>query len=584
MLIQKLPQHLINKLKAWEIVERPCSVVKELIENSIDAGATEVVVEISDWWKKLIKIQDNGSGIQVEDLSLSIERYATSKIKNEEDLYNINSYWFRWEALASISEVSKFKIQTKSLDTDIWYELTKIQEEVYTKQIPFPKEKWTIIYVEDLFFNVPARQKFLKSAQTEWSYILDLVLDFAFVNYTKKFVIIKDGKVYMTLNGKNDLFERIFDIYKKDWQKHIKIVENGSLKNEKWMELYGVVSDSTLTFPSQDNMKIFVNKRPVQDKIVKRSLLEAYERQIAPSNYPLAVLFMEISPNLVDVNVHPRKTEVRFLDPNSVFNFVRQSVQKVFETEKISYWNFWFNDQSKRNFNFQNPSTSYFPKTTPTLDLGFKNNVYSQPSPSNLWQTFKDNQVSVNNLNFKILWQIWNSYIILESNNDVYFVDQHAVAERIKFENLKRDLEKSWIESEVILNPMSITYPKNIDISSKLGQLNSLGFDISEFGDNRIVVYAVPKAFIDHQLDIDVLINKLITLNEINLKVIFDEIFATKACKTSIKAWQRLSFPEMEQLIKDWFEYIWGMFVCQHWRPSFVKVDKWEIEKLFDRT
>lgn len=587
-IIQKLPQHLINKLKAWEIVERPYSVVKELIENSIDAWANEIILEISDWWKKLIKVEDNWNWIIFDDLNLTIEHHATSKIKNEEDLYNISTYGFRWEALASISQVSKFMIQTKAIENWEWrmennlgYELSKIWNEVYTKQIPFAKNHGSIIYVEDLFFNVPVRQKFMKSAQTEFNYILDLFLDFALVNYDKRFVLIKDGKTYMSLEAKSDLLDRIFDIYKKDWESHIKIVEN-------WdgdLSLYGVTSDSTLTFPTPDNIKIFVNRRPVQDKIIKKSILESYDRQIAPWNYPLTVLFLEVNPTMVDVNVHPRKIEVKFLDPNSIFNFVRQSIQRVFGENKISSWNFGFVDYSKssKQFNFSgNNNYGWFynektPQPQSGFDFEFNKNIYTQ-----VWWE-KNFEVNSSWIDFKIIGQIWHSYIVLQWNEELFFVDQHAVAERIMFEKLKKEVWNTWIISEMILNPITITYSKNIDITEKLNQLNNLWFDISEFGDNKLVIYSIPKAFVDYKIDIDALVNKLLYLENIDLNIILENIFATKACKASIKAGQKLSMEEMQNLIKDWFTYIDQMFVCQHGRPSFVKVDKSEIEKLFDR-
>ncbi len=575
--IKKLPQYLINKLKAWEIVERPASIVKELLENSLDAWADEIILNFSDWWKKLIKLEDNWIWIWVDDLNMSIERYATSKIKDENDLYNISSYWFRWEALASISEVSKFKIQTKIAKNNIWYELSKIWADVDIKNIVFGKNHWTIVYVEDLFFNTPVRLKFLKSAQTESNYIIDVFINFALINYDKKFVLIKDGKTYFNFDKKNDQLERVFDIYKKEWEKNLKII--GEVW--EWISMYGIISDSMLSFQSLDNMKFFVNKRPVEDKIIKRSILESYSRHIPHWEYPFSLIFMELDPSKLDVNIHPRKIEVKFIDPWSVFNFIKKIIDNSFKDDKISNW--YINKELSINNNnnrFDNINNIKYNtnnvKQNNSFDFSYNNNIYSS------WND-KDVHIHRQNYDFKIIWQLWNSYIILETSGEVFLVDQHAIAERILFEKLRKNIKENWLKQEIIITPITISVPKSLDINERLEQLNNLWFDISIFWEWKVVIYAVPNVFQQYKLDIEKLIDKIIYMENITLDILMDNIFATKACKASIKAWEKLWFEQMEQLIKDWFDNIEGMFVCQHGRPSFVKIDKEDIEKLFDR-
>ncbi|MBS8122428.1 DNA mismatch repair endonuclease MutL [Candidatus Vampirococcus lugosii] len=586
--IKKLAPYIINKLKAGEVVERPSSVVKELIENSLDAGANDIILEISNGGKSFIKVEDNGFGISQEDLELSIQSYATSKIKSDEDLLDISSFGFRGEALSTISEVSKFTIQTKSTNDTVANQLIKIDKNISIKQIAFDKEHGTKVLVQDLFFNVPARQKFLKTETTEYNYILDIFLNFVIQNYDKKFRLIKNGKIIKNFNKVNDCLTRLLQVYKESWKNNIKILENEFNK----ISIFGVASDSTLTFSSPSNIKIFVNNRPVQDKIIKKAILDFYKRQISPGQFPLAIIFLQIDGSLVDVNVHPRKQEVKFQDPNSIFNLITQTLSSCFSSEKVSsaslnyqkdYQNNFVNKSYNSGFNnnfyksgFAEPKSNYgssfnFPEQT---------NIYSKSN----FDGVQNNSIINNNFQeFQVIGQIWNSFIILQGENELYFVDQHALAERIAFEKMKKDMTENNLEPEIILNPISIQVPKNINTDQKIEQLNNLGFDISMIGEDSIAIYSVPKIFIKYNIDLEKVIDKIIYSENISLDSIFDEIFATKACKTSIKAGDKLSIPEMVNLINDGYKNIDKMFVCQHGRPSIVNISKENIEKLFDR-
>ncbi|UFX82588.1 DNA mismatch repair endonuclease MutL [Candidatus Absconditicoccus praedator] len=575
MQIKQLPQYLINKLKAGEVVERPASVVKELIENSIDANATKIVLEIKNGGKSLIKVEDNGIGIDKDQIDLSIKSFATSKISSDNDLNNITSYGFRGEALSTISEVSKFTIQTKSNNDIIATQLHKIDKQVDISQIPFHKDNGTIVIVEDLFFNVPARQKFLKTDTTEYNYILDTFLDFALVNYDKDFVLIKDGKIIKNFSKNQDQYDRMLQIYKKSWENNLNFIENSS----KDIQVYGICSDNKLTFTTQNNIKIFVNNRPVDDKIIKKSILQSYQRQIAPGEYPLVLMFIDISSDLVDVNVHPRKKEVKFTDPNSIFNFVQQTLSKTFSDKKVASGTF----KKSQNLGFGNlhknnnftPKPSYQSTKAESLDFQWEGSVYSKPN-------IIENQE--NNIgDMKVIGQIWDSYIIVQLENELYLVDQHAVAERITFEKMKNDMQENKLNPEIIMHPISIDIPQNLDIHPQIEKLNNIGFDVSLLDDYTIVVYAIPKILSEYSIDIQKLFDKLLYMDDINMDSIFENIFATKACKTSIKAGEKLSMSQMVNLIKDAYKYIDKMFVCQHGRPSIVKLSKEDIEKLFDR-
>ncbi len=566
MSIHKLPPHLVNKLKAWEIVERPFSVVKELVENSLDAGASKIKVSIWEWGKKLIKVEDDGSWIPFDQLELAIDRYATSKISSEEDLAQIKTMGFRGEALAAISEVSKFRLQSKTADQDIWGEIVKIGEHISKNPLPFDRPHWTTVLVEDLFYNIPVRKKYLKSTPTEQKYVQGWLTDFAIANPQIGLTFSRDGKQIWHLKPTETL-QRIFDIFGSSFEGHLHYFDQAG----KDYKLQLVRGDATLRFSSPDFIKIFVNGRPVKDKLLQRAIMDGFYRQISPWEYPFVALFLELPPNLVDVNIHPRKLEVKFQDPGSVFNFVKSGVEQSLGEQKIS----WYDGASL----VSNQSSG--PAFNPSL---FQTSGDIKPS---LTVSTIDFDVSESSEllagQYKLIGQLRNMYIVLEDEQNLYLVDQHALAERIIFEQLKKDLEQKWLESVPLLAPVSVEIIKDTDIDSKLEQLNELGFDVSLLSEQKAVIYAIPKVFEKYKMDLPALFQKLLTQEQINLDKILDTIWATKACKAAIKAGDKLSFLQMKQLIEDAFEYIPGGFVCQHWRPFFVQISKKDIDKMFDR-
>ncbi len=570
-MIKKLSQHIINKLKAWEIVERPASVVKELVENSLDANAKNIVVEVIDWWKKLIKVSDDWMWISKQDLPMTIERYATSKISSYEDIEKILTYWFRGEALAAISEVSKFKIISKTTEEDIAWQLKKIGKDIKLLPSSVGFQHWTVVYVQDLFYNVSVRRKYLKSWKTEFHYIKSLMLNYALTNENIWLKLISEWKKIYDFPIVSNLWDRVLDIFWEDIFRNLLYFEN--YKNK--IKVYGFAWNSQLSFQNSDNIYLFVNKRPVNDKILKKAILQAYYRQIPPGEYPFIILYLEVDPLLVDVNVHPRKLEVRFKDPNSIYNFVYNSISDILWKEKISFVSLDDVKVSKEN--------EYKAELT-KLPLNFSSDVSISSKNNNLEI---DSWDEVNNvLDFKIIGQLWNSYILLEDESNLYIVDQHALAERIIFEKIKKDIKKSWLKPTPLLSPLILELPlhfTNSQIEEKIKKLNELGFDIWLIWDRKITIWSVPSVFSKYKIEISKLVIDLLWESEININKLLDHIWATKACKAAIKAWDKLSFEEMKKLIEDWFEYISWQFVCQHWRPSFVKIPKEKIDKMFDR-
>ena len=573
MKIHKLPKNITNILSAWEVVERPYSVVKELVENSIDAQATKITIDIQKWWNKLINIFDNGTWIEKDDLPLTITEYATSKIFKLEDIYNIWSFWFRWEALSTIAEVSKFRIQSKTKEEKIGYELNKLWKDINIQPIPLNFEHGTNIIVENLFYNVPVRAKFLKSEQTEFKYIQELITNFAIKNYNIEFKLIHNWKIIKHFIKTNSLFERLQQIYPKSWEENLLTLEH----KDDIHEIYGVIGKSILKFNS-NKIKIFINSRPVKDRIIQKAVMQAYSRWLEPWLYPFVILFLNIKPDLVDVNIHPRKEEVKFLDPGSIYNLVLNTVKNTIEQEKwledktnyisFSKQNFWNYKQTKSNLNIEDMKKVGETIKQENLNLDYNTNFLFQEK----W---------LDNREITIIWQIFNSYILFQKQEDFYIMDQHAVAERIIFEKMRKEYNK---DKQTLLS-----IPLTFEIINKnnyiLEKLQELWFDISYFGEKKVILYSVPNVLEKYKIDISNLINNLINskLEDINIDKILEQTLATKSCKAAIKANHKLSNLEIKQLIEDGQKYINWFFVCQHWRPSVVKISKHDIDWFFDR-
>ena len=590
MAIAKLADYVINRLKAWEVVNRPSNVLKELVENSIDAWATNLEINIVDWGKNLISVQDNWEWIQLSDMDLLLERYATSKLKTDDDLLSLSSYWFRWEALASIAEVSKITVLSKTAYSEIGTKLTKRWTEKIVNHQPVPFKNGTVITVEDLFYNVPARLKFLKSTQTEFYYCYNYFVDVALWHHDKDFIFKKNDKVVFDLKATDDLIDRINEIFKKYWKNNLKTLDY----SDDDLTITWVVSDPTIRFWSSENIKIYVNSRPIQDKIIYKAIMDAYNRQISPWEFPFVVLKLDIKPELIDVNVHPSKMQVKFVDSQKIYQLVYSSVYKCLSDNRITsvVHDFIWSENSGNTQNYYNKtswqnvflgSRDFNKKSEDNIFWFQEQKIKGSPLSNNQTFDFYDDSKTYSNpdiWDYQIVWQLWNTYIVLQSNDALYYIDQHALAERIAFENMKK---ATSLKKELLLQPVKFSVTDIPDLQEKITQLNELWFDCSLLSENVMVVYAVPNIFITYPVDLETLFNYVLYLEDINFNHVLDGVFATKACKTSIKAWHKLSYEQMANLIKEWFDSIEGMFVCQHWRPFFVKIEKGSVDKMFDR-
>ena len=579
MSIKKLPDYVVNTLKAGEIVERPYAIIKELVENSLDAGAQHVSINVFDWWKKRIIVEDDWSGIEISDMDMVLERYATSKITDTNDLQSLSSYGFRWEALASIAEVTSTTILSKTKHSQLGIQLYKHDTHLKTKPMATQFDHGTRVIVQDLFYNVPARQKFLKGSQTEYFYCYNYMQDIGLARFDVYFQFLKNDTVIYDLPAVDTLKERITQLYKKDWWDHLHELSH----TDDVLSITGVVGDAWLRFGTPDHIKIFVNKRPVNDRVVKKALLDAYRRQIIPGEYPLAILFIDIDPSKVDVNVHPRKLEVKFLDSQHVFQTVHHLVQGVLWWHKVTQESFswWARNNGSSFFSWKQSSLSS-QRPSQQQDTMFTDVVLSQVVNDTSEQgdtRYHHDQIG----EYTLVWQLWNMYIVLESIDGMYLIDQHALAERIAFEKLRVAAKKEWLVGQPLLHPLSLDISQRAAIDEKIEQLWSLWFDVSLLSDTRLAVYAVPRVLVAYKVDIEELLESILDQDTITLDLLLDEKFAMKACKASIKAWQKLSSLQMMQLVKDGFSSIDWMFVCQHGRPFFVKIDKKQIDGMMDR-
>lgn len=616
--IIKLDKVLANQIAAWEVVEKPFSVVKELIENSIDAKATNIKIEIINWWIEKIIITDNWTWIEKEDLENIAEKYSTSKIKNIEDLYNILTFWFRWEAMASISSVSDMQILTNTtwqiwnLLSIIWWEKQKIIEAA--------SEIWTKITVNNLFYNTPARLNYLKKPRTETSYIQKYIQEIALAYPEIWFEFIVDWRINLKYRENEKLIDRIYNIFDEDFAKNTLEINFEMIG----MKVTWFISDPKVSFNNKNKQIIFVNKRPIKSILISKAIHDAYNRFIPHSNFPWYIINLEIDPTLVDVNVHPRKLEVRFANEQNIFRIFYHWVEnKLNSVSLISEENNLENFQSEENkteienFSFQNnynftknlkqtnSQNYYVPSWTKFKDYSPYKNVNVNPWQStisnitNFNKNFEKEEENLeNDLNltndihytkiWKIIWQAHNSFIIVETKEWIKIFDQHALAERVNYEKLINKSRQNWQSTQWLLIGENITLSnQDIDIlEDNIDTFKEMWFEIEILAWNNIIINWIPdfikkenlkETFLQVLQDIwEHKFNKSKTLEEVKNK-----IFAYMACRSAIKFWNKLSTFEINKLLND--SVIDYSATCPHWRPVIFEINLNELKDKYER-
>lgn len=631
--INVLDNETINKIAAGEVVERPVSVIKELVENSIDAHAFAITIEIEDGGLSLIRITDNGAGIEKEDVRTAFLRHATSKITSVSELSTIQSLGFRGEALASISAIAMMECITKTKEamTGVRYKVEGGMEKGFD-EIGCPNG--TTFVIRQFFYNVPARKKFLKASKTEASYITDVVNRLALSHPGISFKYIVNGKIKLHTSGNFELKDSIYHVFGKKVAQNIVEVayEKESIK------VSGFVGKPEIARGNRQYEIYFVNGRYIKNKWIERGIEDGIKNAMMLHQYPFAVLFVDIEPNEVDVNVHPNKMEVRFDNEEHIYEIVKAAIDKALQQEEpvvLSRFEekkeekivikeapepFEAKRREEENKTKKMPPSFEAPKKVVQEELGFdcrKENTIEQIDTSESkqqtsqqmleptyqkTQAQKEIQVQKQKIvedsslqhkfldkkrlpEHKIIGQLFATYWVVEYHKEFFIIDQHAAHEKVLYEKWMNNLREMNIASQGLLEPnvYEVNDQEMENFHKAKEAFHKLGFDAQEFGENTIIVKSVPYLLNKPMQNID-FITLLDGINE--HKAVSEEVFtenmASTACKAAIKGNDKLSEAEYEALIDDLL-YLDDPYHCPHGRPTMIKMSQYELEKRFKR-
>jgi DNA mismatch repair protein MutL len=612
--IRILPEILSNKIAAGEVVERPASVVKELLENSLDAGSTQILVEIEKGGRSLIRVSDNGMGMSPDDALLSIERYATSKIYKNDDLFSIRTLGFRGEALPSIASVSRFSLVTRHREADTGLELLMAGGKIL-KVTETGAPIGTQVSVRQLFFNTPARRKFLKGIQTEMGHIVDVVSAMALGRPGVQFKLIHNNKLLKNWVAVSNPVDRVIHVLGSELKEGIIEVQH----DDGYLQLEGWLSSPSITRKTSRSMHIYINGRAARDRVVQHALFEGYARRLVKGQFPMAVLLIQVPFERVDVNVHPAKNEVRFSDQKQVHDTVRSAVSRALQQADSRKWGKQF-PQEKMLFIKEKPrgfqATGAWTastqqegkqeKTSPSLETVLPSSALPQrkaysdePGPpadpirtdsesgfpkqvsdqSQLWD-----QTHFSDL--KVIGQYQDIYIVCESGQDLIMLDQHAAHERILYEKLKHSRNMKT-ESQGLLIPETIdlNYREAGVLNKFLPQLSGLGFEIEPFGGDTFAIKSVPAVLGEREIKTLVLeiVEKWIEDGSVEVaEKALDDSIKLMACHGAIRANQRLTDREIKTMLEQ-LDTCENPSNCPHGRPTWVKLSKQFFEKAFKR-
>jgi DNA mismatch repair protein MutL len=583
-MIKILSEDTINKIAAGEVIERPANVVKELTENSLDAGARSINIEIEDAGLKLIRVSDDGIGMSRQDMTLSLQRHATSKITGFNDLEKLTTMGFRGEALPSIAAVSNITLQSSAgRSGDGWKEVYSAGKLLESKACGCPRG--TSVEVRNLFFNTPARRKFMKSEPTEKLHITKMVEEMALVRNDVSFTLVVDGKNIVSAPVAASPAERLTDILGPDSFKKMVYLEG----THPQISITGFITKLEESLSNRSTQYLFVNTRPVNlGKLITHSLNEAYREMLPKGRYPGAVLFIAVDPSNIDVNIHPTKREVKFSKEKEVHDFVYSAIRSALSRPaKLDLKN----DQAPPPL----PRVQTFAGTSPSrAEIKESSHLYeTKPSTNKFFSSRQENEGVSGNLhgiqedtNIRPLGQIFNTYALVQYHNDFLIIDQHAAAERVRYERYLEQFHKNQITSQPLLIPVTIDVPPSqaLIIKDNSRTLRDLGWDIAEFGKNTLKVSAYPN-ILGADIEITTVVGNIIgSLSEekrIEPKEKIEKLIRA-ACRASIKANDQISNPEILQLAKDLFKCN-TPYTCPHGRPTLIKLTKDEISRKFRR-
>lgn len=633
--INILDASVANMIAAGEVVERPASVVKELVENALDAGASEITIEIKNGGISYMRVTDNGRGIDAGDVGLAFMRHATSKILEAKDLEKIGTLGFRGEALCSIAAVARVAMTTKTAEAKnavrVYIDGGEM-EDVGEAGAP----DGTTVEVKNLFYNTPARMKFLKKDTTEAGYIADIVEKFVLSHPDVSFRFINNGKQVLFSAGDGSMVNAIYTVYGKDYARSVLPIDYC----DSVIRATGYIGKSNISRPNRRQQSFFVNGRSIQSKTMTAALEEAYKNQIMIGKFPFAVIDLLVNPAFVDVNVHPHKTEVKFSDERKVFDTVYWAVKNALYEKPIvpqvelakttpkkeAYKSEEFTAERRPYIQVPIPSQTekatlaphvqeYRHQTQPpaaSVQEPAQKQVVLEKSTAVLQETAEtpyqvqngpvqqpseqaeetpaapliEPQPASDNMDYRIVGQLFDTYIVLERGDEALLIDQHAAHERLNYEQLRRDLAQNTPRVQSLLSPVvvDLSAPEFSYVTENLERFAALGFDASEFGKNAVLINGAPMGIAYEDIgDLFVeLTGQMMAQNKQIISETYEYALYTIACKAAIKANHRLSEAEIHALVDEVFA-LDGINTCPHGRPITISLTKRELEKQFKR-
>ncbi len=577
MKINVLPESMASRIAAGEVVERPASVVKELVENGLDAGAKEISVWVEKSGTSLIRVTDDGDGIAQEDLSLAVERHATSKLKREEDLFRIATLGFRGEALPSIGSVARLEIVSRTREMEAGAKL-RMEGGKKSNPIMAGSPYGTTVEVRDLFFNTPARRKFLRSPATELGHICDVINRLALAYGDVHFRLFHEGRIISEYVAVPELKDRLRQIFGLEIAKEMASLS----RSQAGIQLTGFLSFAPASYSNSRYLMTYVNRRFVRDRTLSHAVLQGYETLLMKGRYPAVVLYLEIPLEEVDVNVHPAKYEVRFRRSTEVHDGVVEGIREALKgAAKKDVSSVGTRGGEEMNVQIREPSLPYVslvPRAShPSLG---SDDARIPPADHRKGEGFFTN--------LEILGQILGCYIICASERGLALIDQHAAHERVAFEKMRGDIERGEIEQQELLIPQTVELPQAeaLLLERRLGLLSRLGFTLEPFGRNTFVVKAVPALLPvgDYRGMLRAVAAELVEIGHSEeLRQSLEERLMTLACHSVIRANRRLEREEIRALLKGLDEIDFAT-QCPHGRPVLLEITQEDLERMFKRT
>ncbi|MBN2538901.1 MAG: DNA mismatch repair endonuclease MutL [Deltaproteobacteria bacterium] len=594
-----MPEELSNRIAAGEVIERPSSIVKELVENSLDAGATDIFVELEGGGKRSVKVVDNGRGINRDDVALAFERHATSKIYTFEDMDNIISFGFRGEAIASIASISRIEILTRKKEslsgTRALVRGGRI-EEIIDTGCPVG----TSVFVSDIFYSTPARMKFLKGDTTEQTHCVDAMMRLALSNPGVKIRVVANGRTILNVPKTKNLSDRIALVFGEEFERHTLEIQGQGGD----ITLHGVISKPDRTRSNTKGQFYFINNRFIRDRLLNHSVITAYRRLIAPRRFPYVVLFVDMPASDVDINVHPSKMEVRFRNPSDIYSLIKDTLSGALSGISTVHTDFYkpssggkadeykerIGDTLKRYTILSGVGKRVFDANLPDRSVKMASNASSgREDRQNLPTLFNEDDAPEGAVTFsslKYLGQIADTYLVFSSTRALIIVDQHAAHERVLFEKLKMSMGGETHIQGLLFPEVVNLQPGRFDLlMNNVDMLKDVGLGMERYGENTILVKQIP-AFLTG-CNLEELISDVIeeigdTGKAENIDETRDKILVLMACKGAVKANHKLTDPEIAALCED-LDSIPFAATCPHGRPLYSVLDMGDLEKMFKR-